>query len=145
MKKTALFATLALLGLNALAAAPETPSQTVAAFHNAMAAGDKATVMALLSPKVVIYESGHVERSRDEYASSHLASDMEFGKATTRKVTTSVEHLAGQSATVLAETTTSGSFKGKPVDSVGLETAVLEKGAGGWLITHIHWSSRKPK
>lgn len=143
MKQTALFAALALAALNAFAAT--TPSQTVESFHAAMAAGDQKTVLALLSPDVVIYESGHVERSRDEYAKSHLPSDMAFGKATARKVTRHIEHAEGNSATVLQETTTNGSFKGKPVKSVGLETAVLEKSGDGWVIVHLHWSSHNAK
>ena len=143
MKKTALLVALSLVGLNAFAGA--NPSQTMASFHAAMQAGDKQAVLALLSPKVVIYESGHAERTRDEYAKSHLQSDMEFGKATKRQVTRNIALAEGNTATVLAEVTTTGNFKGKPVDSLGLETAVLEKSGDGWLIVHIHWSSRKSK
>lgn len=143
MKKTALFAAMALVGLNAVAG--NSPSQTMASFHAAIAVGDKQAVMALLSPKVVIYESGHAERTREEYAKSHLQSDLEFGKVTQRKVTRQVELAEGSTATVLAEIATSGNFKGKPIDSLGLETAVLEKSGDGWVIVHIHWSSRKSK
>lgn len=142
MKKIVLLLALAAACVNAFAASP---GDTVAAFHAALAAGDKAGALALLSPDIMIFESGYVERSRDEYASHHLASDIEFSKSTTRKVTGQREHVDGAHATVLQETTTSGAFKGKPVDLVGVETAMLEKNGDGWLIVHVHWSSRKAK
>ncbi|UUZ46830.1 hypothetical protein LP420_23980 [Massilia sp. B-10] len=56
-------------GAAALAA---TPSETVTAFHAAIHAGDKERALALMSPDIMIYESGYVGRSRDEYASHHL-------------------------------------------------------------------------
>lgn len=142
MKKRVLFAAVALFSLNAWSA---TPSETVAAFHAALHAGDKDQALALLSPQIMIFEAGHVERSRDEYAHHHLASDMEFGKATTRKVLKHQERIDGNIATVLEETETSGAFKGKPVQSFGVETAILEKKGDGWVIVHVHWSSRKAK
>lgn len=142
MKKPALFALIAAFSLNAFAA---TPSETVAAFHAAITAGDKAKALALLSPSIMIYESGYVERSRDEYASHHLAGDMEFAKGVTRKVLKHSERVEGNIATVLEETETTGTVKGKPVHSFGVETAVLEKKGDDWVIAHVHWSSRKAK
>ena len=112
---------------------------------NTIHAGDKARALELLSPSIVIYESGHVERSRDEYASHHLGADMEFGKAVTRKVLKHSEQVNGNVAMVLEETETTGKYKDKPVHSFGVETAVLEKKGEGWVIVHVHWSSRKPK
>lgn len=142
MKKILAFAALALAGLPAWAA---TPSETVTAFHAAIHGGDKTRALALLSPAVVIYESGYVERSRDEYAGHHLGSDMEFGKAVTRKVLKRSERIDGNLAMVMEETETTGKFKDKPVHSFGVETAILEKQGDGWVIVHVHWSSRKPK
>ena len=142
MKKPVSFAALALLACGAVAA---TPAETVSAFHAAVKAGDKTRALALLSPAIVIYESGYVERSRDEYASHHLASDMEYGKAVTRKVLKHTERIDGNIATVLEETETTGVFMGKPVNSLGVESAVLEKKGGDWVIVHVHWSSRKTK
>ncbi len=142
MKKIVSFAALLLAGASAFAA---TPSETVEAFHNAIHAGDQARALELLSPSIVIYESGHVERSRDEYMNHHLGADMEFAKTTKRKVVKHSERIEGNLATVLDETETSGEFKGKPVRSLGVETAVLEKKGDGWVIVHVHWSSRKPK
>ena len=142
MKRIVSFAALAILSAAAFAG---TPGETVSAFHAAVTAGDTNKALALLSPTIVIYESGHVERSREEYANHHLGSDMEFSKAVTRKVLKHQERVDGNIATVLEETETTGAFKGKPVNSLGVETAVLEKKGDGWVIVHVHWSSRKAK
>ena len=139
MQKIFLCAALAAVGIQAYAA---TPGETMRAFHAALTAGDKAAATALMSPDVVVFESGHVERTRDEYVREHLAEDIAFSKTTTRKVSRHAEHAEGNSATVLEETVTTGAFKGKPVHALGLETALLEKQGDGWLIVHLHWSSR---
>ena len=142
MKKIATFAALALVGLNAFAAGP---SDTVAAFHAAITAGDKTRALAMLSPTIMIYESGYVERSRDEYASHHLGGDMEFAKGVKRRVLKHSERVDGNIAIVMEETETTGAVKGKPVHAFGVETAVLEKKGDEWVIAHVHWSSRKAK
>lgn len=126
-------------------AAAATPSETVTAFHAAIHAGDRDKALALMSPAVMIFESGYVERSRDEYANHHLNDDIAFSKATARKVLRHSERIDGAMATVLDETETSGTFKGKPIHSFGVETVMLEKQGDGWVIVHVHWSSRKPK
>lgn len=133
---------LLLAGVQALAA---TPAATVSAFHAAMKAGDQSKVLALLSPRAVIYEAGYVERSRDEYASHHLPSDIGFAKATERKLLQQSERTDGSLAVVFEETETSGKFNGAPVHAFGTETMVLERSGDGWLIAHVHWSSRKAK
>lgn len=135
---TALFATSA----GSLAASPK---ETLAAFHEALATGDKAKVTSLLAPEIAIYESGHVERSREEYAGHHLLGDMEFAKNATRKVLKQTERIDGKTAIVLVESETTGTARGKPVHAFGTETAVLEKNGDHWTIVHVHWSSRKAK
>ena len=57
---------------------PGTPAAVVNAFHYALAQGDSAGALALLDPSVIIFESGGVEASRDEYDSHHLGADMMF-------------------------------------------------------------------
>ena len=73
-----------------------TPKETVAAFHAALAAGDKSMALSLLAPDVAIYEGGRVERSRDEYASRHLAGDIDFDRTTTRKLLRESERVDGE-------------------------------------------------
>lgn len=121
------------------------PKETVESFHAALGAGDKQKALALLAPEVAIYEAGHVERSRDEYASAHLGSDIEFARVATRKVLKQTERVEGNTAIVWEETETSGTFRGKDVHAFGTGTMVLEKRGDSWAIVHIHWSSRKAK
>ena len=120
-----------------------TPKETVAAFHAALSAGDKAKALSLLAPEVAIYEAGHVERSRDEYASHHLPGDIEFAKSSTRKVLRESERIDGNTAVVWEESESSGTAQGVPVRALGTGTMVLEKRGDGWAIVHVHWSSRK--
>jgi ketosteroid isomerase-like protein len=129
-------------GTPAIAASPQ---ETVDAFHAAMHAGDKDKLAAMLSPDVLVFESGHVERSRAEYAGHHLPADVAFAKAVTRKVLRQGERIVGNQAVLWQETETIGTFKDKPVHSFGTETTILEKKGDDWLIVHVHWSSRKAK
>jgi ketosteroid isomerase-like protein len=119
------------------------PRETIAAFHAALAAGDKAKALSLLAPEVAIYESGHVERSRDEYASMHLPGDIDFARSSTRKLLRETERIDGNIAVVAEETETTGTAMGMPVKLIGTGTTVLEKRGDGWAIVHVHWSSRK--
>lgn len=135
---------LSLAGVHAASLAAS-PKETVAAFHEALASGDKDRALGLLSPAVAIYEAGYVERSRDEYAHHHLGGDMAFAKTTTRKVLQQGERIDGNTAIVWEETETTGSARGKPVHAFGTGTVVLEKKGDGWAIVHVHWSSRKAK
>ncbi|RSZ59425.1 nuclear transport factor 2 family protein [Massilia atriviolacea] len=139
------FVLLAVLGLASLQAWAATPAETLAAYHAALHAGDEARAMKLLSPEAVIYEAGHVERSRSEYADHHLANDIAFARATTRRVVRHKERLEGNLAILLDEVETRGAFKGKTINAVSTETAILEKKGDGWVVLHFHWSSRKAK
>jgi ketosteroid isomerase-like protein len=148
MKNTAALLGLSLLALAASSAAaenPRGPEEIVAAFHDALARGDRAGVTELLAPGVVIFESGGAELSREEYASHHLGADMEFAKATKLEVVASEAGEAGDAAWVLTRSRTSGTFREKKVDLRGTETMLLRKTAEGWRIVHIHWSSAKAK
>jgi hypothetical protein len=133
---------LSLINASALAAGPR---DTVEAFHVALASGNTKAATELLSPEVLIYESGFVERSRAEYASHHLAGDIAFLKTANRKVLQEGQRTEGNTAIVWQETETTGSSKGKEIHLLGTETAVLEKKADNWTILHVHWSSRKAK
>ena len=62
------------------------PTETVAAFHEALASGNREQVLELLSPELVIFEDSAKEASRKEYASHHLGSDMKFSAGAKRKI-----------------------------------------------------------
>jgi len=129
----------------ATANAQSGPSSVWDGFHAAIAKADRAAAASALASDVQIYESGFFERSRDEYLSQHFEEDAKFAKTVTRKVLKHDEKMAESMALIMEETETSGSYEGKPVKLIGVETAVLRLNGGNWQIVHIHWSSRKPK
>lgn len=134
-----------LLATAAVASHAATPADVLDAFHAALANGDSAKAQSLLAPQLLVFESGHVERSRSEYAGHHLPADMEFAQATRRKVLQQIVRDHGQFAVITQETETTGTFRDKPVHLFGTETAVLQRDGDQWTITHVHWSSRKKK
>ena len=121
------------------------PQQAVEAFHAALSSGERAAVLALLSPQVVIFEGGGAEMSRDEYASHHLDGDMQFEQNTHHEIVERSSSSEGDLAWVITRSKTSGTFREKSIDLVGTETMVLRRTGDGWRIVHIHWSSRKKR
>lgn len=134
-----------LLAAASLPSFAATPAETMDAFQRALAEGKRDAALSLLSPKVKIFESGYTENSRDEYAAHHLDSDIDFLRTTKSRLLKHEERRAGDTAIVMRETETTGSYKDAEVHLFGLETAVLEKAGDGWQIVHLHWSSRKAK
>ena len=115
------------------------------AFQTALATGDKDGALALLAPEVVIFESGGAELSRDEYAHHHLAGDIEYLAATKTERVDRRSGASGDLVWVLTRSKTTGTFRGKPVATQGVETALLAHSADGWRIVHLHWSSHAAK
>ncbi|HEU4430074.1 MAG TPA: nuclear transport factor 2 family protein [Myxococcota bacterium] len=145
-KRGALLAAV-LLGTGAIGAAGEdapAPADVVAAFHAALAAGDAAAAEALLAPDAIVLESGHVE-SRSAYVAGHLAADIEFARAVAAKRSDVRVVQEGDVAWVSASSRAEGSFRGRAIRSRGAELIVLARGAQGWRIRAIHWSSHEPK
>ncbi|MCU6435271.1 nuclear transport factor 2 family protein [Undibacterium sp. Jales W-56] len=136
---------IATISVQVSAAPASAPNDALSSFYAALASGDRTKALALLSPSVAIYEAGHVESSREEYASHHLAGDIAFAKTSTRKVRKHSEKVEGNLAVIWEETETTTASGSKPGTSYGTETALLENVDGQWRITHVHWSSRKGK
>ena len=134
-----------LITSNYVAAETGSPAQTLSAFYDALARGDVTGASATLADDVLIFESGYVERSKKEYVGHHLLDDIDFAKATTRKLLHQSEKITGDLAVIESETETMGTFQRKPIHLYGTETAVLTKVNGRWMMQHIHWSSRKGK
>lgn len=120
-------------------------AKSVDAFHAALAKGDRDAALALLAEDIQIYEQGWVERSKAEYASHHLGSDMEFSAAVSSAQTARSGAVIGDMAYVVTEKRMTGKFNDKNIDSISLETAVLRRVEGNWRIAHVHWSSRDAK
>jgi len=110
-------------------------------FHAALAAGDSAAALRLLSPDLLVLESGAIE-TLAEYRAQHLPADIAFARAvasTRRILSVSVR---GDAAWLVATSTAAGTFRDRPVNSSGAELVVLSRESGGWRIRAIHWSSR---
>ena len=133
-------------GANAVHAGAVAPSarpaaKVVDAFHAALQRGDTNAALSYLAENAMIYESGGVERGRQEYASHHLGADAAFAKAVPGTVTRRAGEAVGNFAWIATEGGTTGTYKGKAVDRVTTETMVLRRTRGAWKIVHIHWSS----
>ncbi len=129
-------------GSHASSAAKDSPTYAVIAFHAALSGGDKQAVIEWLAADVLIFERGGAERSREEYASHHMNSDMAFMQQMQRDVIAQDESVLGDTAWVVTETRIHGRYKDKEIDLISIETAVLSRGEDGWKIVHLHWSSR---
>lgn len=113
----------------------------VHAYDRALRSGDSATALSLLTEDAVILESGGIE-TREEYRSHHLPSDIEFAQAVEATQSPLRVTVRGDVAWVASTNVAKGTFRGRPVNSVGAELMVLTRLSGGWKIAAIHWSSR---
>lgn len=118
-----------------------TVAAAVAAFHAALAAGDSVAALELLAPDAQVLESGSQE-TLAEYRAHHLPADIAFAQAVAseRRVlrVVVVDSVAWLTATSHAQ----GTFRGRPVNSDGVELMVLVRSPDRWRIRAIHWSSR---
>jgi uncharacterized protein (TIGR02246 family) len=124
-----------------------TPSDSAAVvavvmkYHEALATGDSAGALALLTDDAVILESGGVE-TRAEYRSHHLPADINHArsvKSQRSQVRVLVHH---DMAWTASSSTSQGETNGRAVNSTGAEMMVLVRTPDGWKISAIHWSSR---
>lgn len=134
-------------GASSLALPPAAQEAAAAteAFHRALSSGDLQAASSLLASDALIYESGGVERGKAEYASHHLPADAAFAKATKRTVTRRTGNALGDLAWIATESTTTGTYKGRVINSRSTETMVLRHESGVWRIAHVHWSSANVK
>lgn len=115
---------------------------TVEQFHAALSAGDSSAALALLADDVMIQESGGVE-TRNEYRSHHLPGDIAFARAVKSERTLLQLRVQGDVSWVNSSSATRGTYRERPIDSLGAELMVLTKSGDHWLISAIHWSSRR--
>jgi ketosteroid isomerase-like protein len=113
----------------------------VEAFHAALASGDSAAALLLLAPDVQVLESGHIE-TLAQYRTEHLPADIGFARAVVTERRVLAVTVADSVAWVSASSESRGTYRDRPIDSIGVELMVLSLGADGWRIRAIHWSSR---
>jgi ketosteroid isomerase-like protein len=129
--------------------APDAEGATVAAwlkgYDAAFNAKDLEKLATFYHPDVTIYEGGGINDGWADYRDRHLGPELkefqnlQFAHSNT-KVTV---HAGGQSAYATSEYTLKAKMGEREVNSGGLETLVLIKGAdGAWKIRHSHTSSR---
>lgn len=109
----------------------------------ALIAGDMEKVSAELDPAVLILESGGAERSREEYLGGHAKSDAAFLSKASMTLKRRNAASSGDLAWVASESEIHAMKDDKMLMISSTETMVLRKGAAGWKIVHIHWSSRR--
>jgi ketosteroid isomerase-like protein len=108
-------------------------------------AKDLDTLAAFYHPDVTIYEGGGINNGWIDYRDRHLGPELkafenlQFGHSNTKVAVLP----GGQSAYATSEYSIKAKMGEREIDSRGLETLVLVKGAdGNWKIRHSHTSSR---
>lgn len=114
---------------------------TVRAFHDALARGDAVVALQMLAADVQVLESGGLE-TREQYRSQHLPGDMAYAKAMPSVRAEESVVISGDVAWVVGTSRTTGTYRERAINSAGAELMVLSRGAEGWRIRAIHWSSR---
>jgi len=109
-------------------------------FHAALKAGDETVARSFLANDLMVLESGHIQNSAAEYAAGHMKSDMAFLKDMNKTILEQHINVFGDTAIISTLSKLSGQYKGRAYDRKGLETMVLRKVDGRWLIVHLHWS-----
>ena len=66
--------------------------------------------------------------------------DIEYARAVRSQHTPVQVVVHGDVAWVASGSTSQGEFRGRAVNSVGAELAVLSRGPTGWMIRSVHWS-----
>jgi ketosteroid isomerase-like protein len=110
-------------------------------FHAAMSSGDAAAINRLIAEDVVFHEGGNVE-NRAQYVADHLPADAEFEKSVSVKRSPIRAVVMGQAAWATSTSEMRGTFRNRPVDSIGTELIVLSRAADGWRIRAISWTGR---
>jgi ketosteroid isomerase-like protein len=113
----------------------------VDSYHRALATGDSAAALALLTEDAIILESGGVE-TRAEYRAGHLPGDIAFARAVARERGPIRVAVRGDVAWATSTSAVRGQYRDRAVNSAGAELMVLTRTAAGWKIAAIHWSSR---
>lgn len=126
---------------HAAAVAPLTPEQVASALTIALKAQDQNTVKSLLDENVMVLESGHAQKSRQEYEDSHMLSDMAYLRAMDMETTNRSVSIDGDLAWVTSTTRMKGEFKDRQIDAETKELLIMRRQEGIWRISHIYWEN----
>jgi ketosteroid isomerase-like protein len=142
-------AALTFLATGALLAAAQSPGTPQSAdsanvmsvargFKRALLDGDSAKAISFLHANLSVFESRKAENLA-EYRSGHLAADMAHLKTVTQATTKETLSISGDIAVYTSLYTSTGTSRGRQVNSNGTETMVLSRTPVGWKILHVHW------
>jgi uncharacterized protein (TIGR02246 family) len=135
--------------LTALPASAQSDEDAVRAvvtdFHNALAEGYRDGVLRLLADDAVIFETGYVEASREQYAAGHLDADLLYAATVRREPVHRQVKVVGDLAYVISQSRSRGEFQGEAVNLTNTETMVLRRSDADWRIVHIHWSGHEAR
>jgi ketosteroid isomerase-like protein len=117
----------------------------VARFHAALSSGDSTGALAVLSPEVMILETGNVETFA-QYRSGHLVADMRASTGAKSTRTVMQVTVVGDAAWVVSTSRTERTNPaGVTTASATAELMVLKRAAGAWKIAAIQWSSGRAR
>lgn len=119
----------------------QAPVDFADAFHDAMRSRDRTKILPMLAPDLVVFETGYLEATRDDYVKSNLDDDTAFASATDYRPMSRGVIGSGESVTVLTKASIQGFIGGQSVDLVQSETMILRRTATAWEIVHLHWSA----
>ena len=114
----------------------------VTAFQTAMDTGDAPTVMRYIADDALMMEGGTIE-NRMQYEKDHLPADLEFAKGMKATRMPVQQTVRWDVAWARTSTEFRGTFEGKPLALLSLETMVLTRENDGWKIKALHWSGRR--
>ena len=146
---TRLLALMAMCSLAAACGSTQPPANdeagvtaAVKAFQTAMDTGDGPTVMRYIHDDALMMEGGTIE-DRMQYEKNHLPADLEFAKGMTAKRMPVRQTVNGDVAWVRTSTEFRGTYEGKPLALLSLETMVLTREVDGWKVRALHWSGQR--
>ena len=117
-----------------------TATEVADQFGQALKESNETTIRDLLDENVLIFESGSVESSLEEYASHHMSADMSFMQDIEKEIITRSVVENGDIVVISTKYRMFGTYKDQNFDKTSLESLVLKKTDGTWKIVHIHWS-----
>ena len=117
-----------------------TATEVADQFGQALKESNETTIRDLLDENVLIFESGSVESSLEEYASHHMSADMSFMQDIEKEIITRSVVENGDIVVISTKYRMFGTYKDQNFDKTSLESLVLKKTDGTWRIVHIHGS-----
>ena len=121
--------------------AVQSPQDFADAFHEAMRSRNREQILAMLAPDLVVFETGYLEATREEYVKNNLSDDADFAGVTDYRVMSRGVIGSGKNVAVLTKASIQGIFGDQRVDLEQSETMILRRTKTAWEIVHLHWSA----